>query len=75
MEDNLVRCFRIEKDVPYTKIGGRWAFMEKMQVGDSFLLPEKDRGNMRPMVKRLGFIVRLSKINQPEGFMRCWRVG
>jgi hypothetical protein len=65
----------IEKNVPipgiWTRAGGVTATLRSMEVGDSFLAPQKQRSSMAQFAKRAGCRV----VTRKEGDkVRVWKV-
>lgn len=70
--------YQIEKNVPipdFVPRGARTAILSRMEVGDSFLVPNEDSRKVTPQfsaqAKRLGIQIICRNV---EGGSRVWRV-
>jgi len=63
----------IEKNVemPRTRRKRKWAFIDDMKVGDSFLCPDKERPTAYKIFQRAGWT--MTGRSLPKGKIRIWR--
>jgi len=71
--------FIVEKDVPApTSRRRRWAFMEQLEVGDSFVCTEKDARTAFTVARNCGIVVSMRtvprKVEGAKKRVRVWRV-
>ena len=73
--------FQIEDNIPLpdsaTRGRRRWKFMENLQIGQSFVVQEKDRPSVLRVAKLLNIKVTTRRLPKQEGVsqrVRVWRV-
>lgn len=68
--------YEIEKGVPLTEGFGKYSFLSKMEVGDSFVYPWAEMERMSQALalhqKKNGTKFRTKKIDNES--KRCWRI-
>jgi len=78
MEDRLKTDYQIETGVPIPKSRRRkWAFMEDMEVTNSFICPAKDRSSAMVAGRKMGYELKSKLLPVQEGYsrrVRIWRM-
>ena len=78
MEDVLKTDYQIETGVPIPKSRHtKWAFMEDMEVSNSFICPAKDRSSAMIAGKKMGYKLKSRLLPVQEGYSRrarIWRI-
>ncbi len=64
--------YEIEKNIPISDGYGITDFLRKMEIGDSAVVPAKQRASISTCGKQIGLIIKTRKIDDEN--VRIWRM-